>query len=115
LTEDDFDRDVRGARGAVLVDFWAEGCAPCAALAPVLDEVARRCAGTVRIAKVNLSNAPALAARLEIMTLPTLLLFVEGTPARRITSVGSAHDLLTQLDEFLGCTLVTGGRDDGGA
>ena len=111
LTEDDFDREVSGARGAVLVDFWADGCAPCAALTPVLDDVARRCSGTVRIAKVNLSNAPTLAGRFEIMTLPTLLLFVEGTPVRRITGVESAAHLLTQLDEFLGCTLVRGGRD----
>jgi thioredoxin 1 len=111
LTEDTFDREMSGARGAVLVDFWADGCAPCAALGPVLDDVARRSAGTVRIAKVNLSNAPTLAARFEIMTLPTLLLFVDGKPEQRITGVENANHLLQQLKESLGSALVGGGRD----
>lgn len=111
VTENDFEREVSEVRGAVLVDFWADGCAPCAALAPVLHDVARRSAGIVRIAKVNLSNAPSLAGRFEIMTLPTLLLFIDGVPHLRIIEVDGANALVEQIEEFLDAGGVRGDGD----
>jgi thioredoxin 1 len=104
MNDDDFDAQVTSARGRVLVDFWADGCAPCAALAPVLDDVARRGEGNLRIAKVNLSNAPSLAGRFEIITLPTLILFVDGVPARRMIGTQTADALLRQLHGSLPST-----------
>ena len=60
-----------------MVDFWAEWCAPCRAIAPALDELARESAGKVSLAKVNIDEHPALAARYGIRSIPTIL-FIKG-------------------------------------
>ena len=70
----------------VLVDFWATWCGPCMMLGPIVAEVAAEYAGRVKVGKVNVDNAPELAARYGITSIPALLLFRKGEVAR--TSVG---------------------------
>ena len=77
LTESTFDTEVARHRGVLMVDFWAEWCAPCRAIAPALDELAKDSAGSVGLAKVNVDENPALAARYGIRSIPTIL-FVKG-------------------------------------
>src|ERR1700733_628422 len=76
--ESSFKREVIDARQPVLVDFWAEWCGLCKALAPVLEEIAREQAGRVKIVKVNVDENPALAEHYHIESIPTLVYFYNG-------------------------------------
>ena len=77
LTEETFDAEMGKHEELLMVDFWAEWCAPCRAIAPTLDELARESAGKVSLAKVNIDEHPALAARYGIRSIPTIL-FIKG-------------------------------------
>jgi thioredoxin 1 len=76
-----FETEVLQSEKPVLVDFWAEWCGPCHAVAPVLDEIAQERAGDLRIVKVNIDEEPELARRYGIMSIPTIMLFKNGEPA----------------------------------
>ena len=78
LTEATFDKELAQHQGLLMVDFWAEWCAPCKMLAPVLDELVRESAGKITVAKVNVDENPGLAGRYGIRSIPTVL-FVKGS------------------------------------
>jgi thioredoxin 1 len=65
----------------VIVDFWAEWCGPCHAVAPVIDKIAEERDGTIKVVKVNIDEEPALAQRYGIMSIPAIVLFKGGEPA----------------------------------
>ncbi|OHE24603.1 MAG: thioredoxin [Syntrophus sp. RIFOXYC2_FULL_54_9] len=79
VTDGTFSREVLSAPGSVLVDCWAPWCGPCRTVAPILDELASKYAGGVRIAKLNVDENPLTASRYEVRNIPTLLLFKDGT------------------------------------
>src|SRR5712692_2594392 len=78
LTEAVFDKTLAEHAEAVIVDFWAEWCGPCKAIAPVLEDLAQEYAGRVTMAKVNVDEHPSLAARYQVRSIPTLLFFKGG-------------------------------------
>ena len=86
LTEQNFDEALVATRGFVIVDFWADWCGPCRAIAPVLEELASE-AG-VTLMKVNVDENPGLAARYGIRSIPTIVFFKEGAVVDRV--VGAA-------------------------
>jgi thioredoxin 1 len=78
---DQFEEEVLQSEEPVIVDFWAEWCGPCRAVAPVLAEIALERAGEVRVVKVNIDEEPEIAQRYGIMSIPTIVLFKAGEPA----------------------------------
>ena len=78
---DEFEREVLQSEQPVIVDFWAEWCAPCHVVAPVLDEIASDRADEIRLVKVNVDEEPELAQRYGIVSIPTMVLFRGGEPA----------------------------------
>jgi thioredoxin 1 len=77
LNEENFDATLKQHAGLMMVDFWAEWCGPCKAIAPVLEDLARESAGRVTLAKVNVDENHGLAGRYGIRSIPTIL-FVKG-------------------------------------
>ena len=96
-----FAEELATADKPVVVDFWAEWCGPCRALAPVLDEVAQENSDKIKVAKVNIDENPDLALQFDIMTIPTLIVFQDGQPVHRFQGASGKAGLLQQLDEFI--------------
>ena len=86
VSEKDFDRTVLGSEAPVLVDFYADWCAPCKYVAPLMDELARTHEGSLLVVKIDTDQAPDLSQQLGIRSIPTLILFKDGEEMER--SVG---------------------------
>ncbi len=97
VTEEDFERTVLQAEVPVLVDFYADWCAPCKMVAPLVDELARDHMGRLLVAKVDTDRAPEVAMRYEIRSIPTLIVFRDGEEVER--SLGFEPERLRRLAE----------------
>jgi thioredoxin len=94
---DEFDKEVLESEQPVLVDFWAEWCGPCHAIAPVLDQIASE-RSDLKVVKLNIDEEPSVAQRYGVMSIPTLILFKDGEPAA--AAVGAMPK--SMLEERLG-------------
>jgi thioredoxin 1 len=101
LTDTTFDEEIGGSDEPVIVDFWAEWCGPCKMIAPILEEIATEQAGKVRVAKLNVDDNPNAARRYEVMSIPTLIVFRDGQPAKRLIGAKGKGQLLQELSEFI--------------
>jgi thioredoxin 1 len=100
VTGDDFDTVV-SSDTATLVDFWADWCGPCHAVAPVLEELAAEHADRLTVAKVNVDDNQALALDYEVMSIPTLVIFKDGVEKKRLVGAHSKEHIEAELAEFI--------------
>ena len=101
LTDSTFDETIGGSTEPVLVDFWAEWCGPCKMVAPILDEIASEQAGKLTVAKLDIDANPDAAMRFGVMSIPTMILFVDGEPKKTIVGAKGKGQLLEELSAFL--------------
>src|SRR5437879_11207872 len=101
LTDTNFDEVLVATEGLVMVDFWAEWCGPCRAIAPVLEELAAASEGRVTLMKVNVDENPGLAARYGIRSIPTILFFKKGAIVDRVLGAARSEEHTSELQSPL--------------
>lgn len=97
VTSATFEQEVLASEVPVLVDFWAAWCPPCRLIAPVLDELAERHDGRLKVAKVDVDSDPDLAGMYRVSGIPTLILFEDGVPARTLVGARPLAALEAEL------------------
>ena len=101
IDESNWQSEVLESATPVLVDFWAEWCGPCRAIAPILDEMADEMADQLKIAKVNVDERPELANEFSVRSIPTLLVIKSGTVAEQIVGALSKSALKAKVEPHL--------------
>jgi thioredoxin len=112
INEANFEVEVLKSGPPVVVDFWAEWCGPCKMLAPVLEEIAAEQNNGVKVAKVNVDDHPALAARFGIRSIPTLLYFADGELRHQTVGVVNKKTILSNLPGRVVKAQAQGGTDE---
>jgi thioredoxin 1 len=101
LSIDNFESEVTQSAVPVLVDFWAEWCMPCKMVAPALSEIAKEYDGKAKIGKLNVDEQPDLAARFNIVSIPTMLLFKDGEVVQQQVGAAPKEQLETLIKTAL--------------
>jgi thioredoxin 1 len=102
LTDATFDETIQASDKPIIVDFWAEWCGPCKMIAPILGEIAVEHADSITVAKLNVDENPEMGVRFGVQSIPTLLVFQNGTLAKRMVGAKGKGQMLQELSEFLG-------------
>ena len=98
ISKQNFESEVLFSKETVLLDFWADWCGPCRMLAPVVEEIAQE-KTALKVGKVNVDQEPELAQQYGIVSIPTLILFQNGTEVKRAVGARSKQELLAWLDQ----------------
>ena len=101
-----FENDVLKSDRPVLVDFWAEWCAPCRMLAPTVEAVAEKYASNARVVKLNVDDNPSVSQRFGIKGIPTLILFKNGKEEERVVGATSEQAISRMLDKHVAAATV---------
>lgn len=101
VTDGSFDSDVIKSGTPGLVDFWATWCGPCKMIAPVLEELAGEKAGELTVAKLDVDANPETARNFNVVSIPTLILFKDGEPVKRIVGAKGKAALLREIADEL--------------
>ena len=102
FTDDNFEQEVLQADGPVLVDFWAEWCSPCKALAPTIDELANDYNGKVKVGKLDTDANKDVSIKYGVSSIPTVLLFHGGEIKEKFVGLRSKKDFSAVLDKLTG-------------
>ncbi len=101
VSDDSFAEDVLASNTPVLVDFWATWCGPCRMVAPVLEEIATEKAGALTVAKLDVDANPGTARDFQVVSIPTLILFKDGQPVKRIVGAKGKAALLREIGDVV--------------
>ncbi len=101
VTDTNFEAEVLKAKEPVLVDFWAEWCAPCRMMTPIIETLATNFAGRAKIVKLNVDDNPSVTQRYGIKGIPTLILFKDGKEAERVVGATNESGVAGMLEENL--------------
>lgn len=97
VTDANFNEEVLNSDKPVLVDFWAAWCGPCRMMGPVIDEIANEYEDTLKVCKMNVDENPDTPARYGIMSIPTLILFKDGKPVKKLIGFRPKNDIVAEL------------------
>ena len=100
VTDDQWQDEVLSSDQPVLVDFWAPWCGPCRMVSPIVDEIAEEQAG-LKVLKINIDENPTAPRKYGVMSIPTLMVFKDGEPAKRIVGAKPKAALLGDLADFV--------------
>lgn len=99
FTDSNFETEVLNSSEPVLVDFWAEWCMPCRALAPTIDKIANEYAGKVKVGKVDTDSNRDVSIKFGIQAIPTVILFKDGQVAQKFVGLKQERDFKAAIDE----------------
>jgi thioredoxin 1 len=100
ITDANFDETVLKSDKPVLVDFWAVWCGPCQVQGPILEEVAKEMKGSAVVGKINVDENPANPQKFNVMNIPTLMIFKNGTVVKQFVGVQSKEALVSELNKL---------------
>ena len=101
ITDENFENEVLKSDKLTLVDFWAEWCGPCKMIAPSLEELANDYKDSIDVAKLNVDENPTTASSFSIRSIPTLLIFKDGSPVSQIVGAVPKSAIKSKIDEVL--------------
>lgn len=97
VTDANFQAEVLNSDLPVLVDFWAAWCGPCRMMGPVIDEIAGEYEGKLKVCKMNVDENPNTPTKYGIMSIPTLILFKDGAPVKKLIGFRPKKDIIAEL------------------
>src|SRR6266545_2327374 len=101
VSDSSFEKDVLQSEKPVLVDFWAEWCAPCRMIAPTVEAVAEQFDESASVVKLNVDNSPSTADKYGIKGIPTLILFSEGKEVERVVGATSKESISRIIEKYI--------------
>lgn len=101
ITDDNFETEVLQSQLPVLIDFWAPWCGPCKMIGPVIDQIADEYTGRLKVCKVNVDEESALAEKHGIASIPTLLLYKDGSQVLQKAGAGLKHDIEALFKDYI--------------
>src|SRR3989304_2113772 len=101
ITQENFEKEVLQSELPVLIDFWAEWCAPCRGIAPIVKEIAEEFNGSLKVGKVDVDSNPEIAAQHRIFSIPTLVFFKKGKVVKEVVGAVPKEHLVSKVKEVL--------------
>jgi len=101
LTKSNFDSEILNSSTPVLVDFWASWCGPCKMLAPIIENLANEYAGKLKVGKVNVDDEGLLASEYGIVSIPTVIIFVNGKIVEKIVGANSQDEYEDIIEKYI--------------